>query len=150
MMLTKYYSSSKVYYRQQLSVIEKEKMTMFNETFKEVLNHNGVVSITTWAENNAHVSNTWNSYLRIVEDNKILIPAAWLIRTENNINKNNKIILTIGSPDVEGKIGMGTGFVIEGTAKFITEGSNYDALKEEYSFLTRVLEVTATVVKQTI
>ncbi|MFV0516438.1 MAG: pyridoxamine 5'-phosphate oxidase family protein [Aminipila sp.] len=123
---------------------------MFNETFKEVLTHNGVVSITTWANQDAHVSNTWNSYLQIIEDSKILIPAAWMFHTEKNITLNEKIILTLGSPEVQGKMGMGTGFMVTGTAKFLTEGENFDMMKEKFSFATRVLEVTATNVKQTI
>lgn len=123
---------------------------MFNHTLKEVLQHNGVVSITTWTENNAHVSNTWNSYLRLRNDNTILIPAAWLHQTEKNVNINNSIILTFGSPEVQGKMGLGTGFVLEGTAKFLSSGEAYEMMKEEYSFLTRVLEVTVTSVKQTI
>lgn len=123
---------------------------MFNNSFKEVLTHNGVVSLTTWAEGDAHVSNTWNSYLHICDDNKILIPAAWLNRTEKNINQNDKIIMTLGSPEVQGKMGMGTGFVVDGTAKFLTSGAEYDMMKEKFSFLTRVLEITATAVRQTI
>lgn len=122
---------------------------MFNDVFKEVLTHNGVVSITTWSENDVHVSNTWNSYLQLCDD-KILIPAAWLNKTEKNINLNNKTIITLGSPEVEGKMGMGTGFVIDGTAKFISSGDTYDMMKEKFSFLTRVLEVTVTNIKQTI
>lgn len=123
---------------------------MFNDTFKEVLTHNGVVSITTWAENSAHVSNTWNSYLQLKDENRILIPAAWLNRTEKNINLNEDIILTLGSPEVQGKMGMGTGFVIYGTAKFLKEGEDFDMMKEKFPFLTRVLEVTAATVTQTI
>ncbi|MEA5002223.1 MAG: pyridoxamine 5'-phosphate oxidase family protein [Christensenella sp.] len=123
---------------------------MFNDVFKEVLTHNGVVSITTYAGGSAHVSNTWNSYLQIYENDKILIPAAWMHQTEKNINENDKIILSLGSPEVQGKMGMGTGFVIDGTAKFISSGEAYDMMKEKYSFLTRVLEVTAKTVKQTI
>ncbi|HAR84162.1 MAG TPA: FMN-binding protein, partial [Clostridium sp.] len=49
---------------------------MFTDKFFEVLNHEGVVSIVTCANNTAHVANTWNSYLIVVEENKILIPAA--------------------------------------------------------------------------
>ncbi len=123
---------------------------MFNDVFKEVLTKNGVVSMTTWSDNNVHVSNTWNNYLQICGDNKILIPAAWLNKTEKNIDANNKIILTLGSPEVEGKIGMGTGFVVEGTAKFLSSGEEFNKMKEKFSFLTRVLEVTVTSVKQTI
>lgn len=49
---------------------------MFNEKFLEVLKHEGVVSIVSCGVNEAHVSNTWNSYLTITDNNKILIPAA--------------------------------------------------------------------------
>lgn len=123
---------------------------MFHDVFKEVLTHNGVVSITTWSENNVHVSNTWNSYLQICDDSKILIPAAWLHKTEKNIKNNSKIILTLGSHEVQGKIGMGTGFVVEGDAVFLSSGETYDRMKEKFSFLTRVLEITVSTIKQTI
>ncbi len=124
--------------------------TKFNDTFLEVLNHNGVVSITTWANGDAHVSNTWNSYLTIVDGDTILIPAAWLNKTEANIIINNKVIVTLGSQEVEGKLGMGTGFVLEGTASFLTDGEHFNLMKEKFSFATRVLAVKVETVKQTI
>lgn len=123
---------------------------MFNKSFLEVLKKEGVVSITSWANDNVHVSNTWNSYIRITKDNRILIPAAWFTVTQKNVDVNNKVIVTLGSKEVEGKMGMGTGFVVEGTAKFLTEGTDFDMMKEQYSFLTRVFEVTPSVIKQTI
>ena len=49
---------------------------MFNEKFNEVLTKEGVVSITSWSEENVHVVNTWNSYLVKSGENKLLIPAA--------------------------------------------------------------------------
>ena len=128
----------------------QRKDKMFSETFRNVLTHNGVVSITTWANNQAHVANTWNVYLQITDDNRILIPAAWLKKTEANIALNNKVIVTLGSPDVQGTIGMGTGFCIEGTVKFLDSGKEFDMMKGKFSFLTRVLEITPTNVKQTI
>lgn len=123
---------------------------MFNKSFLEVLKHQGIVSITSWANENVHVVNTWNSYLRITTDSRILIPAAWFNRTEKNININNKVIITLGSHEVEGKMGMGTGFVIDGTAKFLAHGTDFDMMKENFSFLTRVLEITPESVRQTI
>jgi hypothetical protein len=45
---------------------------------------------------------------------------------------------------------MGTGFLLTGTARFISEGPEWQAMKEKFSFLTRVLEVTLTSVKQTL
>jgi predicted pyridoxine 5'-phosphate oxidase superfamily flavin-nucleotide-binding protein len=123
---------------------------MFGDVFQEALSHDGVVSITTWAEDDAHVSNTWNKYIRIIDGNKLLIPAAWMFKTEKNVQKNPRVILTLGSPDVQGKMGMGTGFVIDGTAKFLDAGAVFDDMKRAFPFLSRVLEVTASSVKQTI
>ncbi|WP_346846889.1 pyridoxamine 5'-phosphate oxidase family protein [uncultured Clostridium sp.] len=123
---------------------------MFTDKFFEVLNHEGVVSIVTCANNTAHVANTWNSYLIVVEENKILIPAAAMIKTEENINANPKVKLTLGSKEVMGYKYMGTGFLLEGTAKFLKDGDNFKMMKEKYPFLTRTLEVTVTSCKQTL
>jgi hypothetical protein len=123
---------------------------MFTEKFFEVLNHEGIVSIVSCANNEAHVVNTWNSYLIIVEENKILIPAAAMIKTEENINANPKVKLTLGSKEVMGYKFIGTGFLLEGTAKFLKEGDNFKLMKEKCPFLTRTLEVTVTSCKQTL
>ncbi len=123
---------------------------MFSEKFLEVLTHEGVVSIVTCADNEAHVVNTWNSYLVITEDNRILIPAAAMLHTENNIKSNPKVKLTLGSKEVMGYQYMGTGFLLEGTAKFLKEGEDFGRMKEKYPFLTRVLEVTVEACKQTL
>ncbi len=123
---------------------------MFTDKFFEVLNHEGVVSIVTCANNTAHVANTWNSYLIVVEENKILIPAAAMIKTEENINANPKVKLTLGSKEVIGYKYMGTGFLLEGTAKFLKDGDNFKMMKEKCPFLTRTLEVTVISCKQTL
>jgi len=106
---------------------------MFTEKFFQVLNHEGVVSIVTCANNTAHVANTWNSYLIVVEENKILIPAAAMIKTEENINANPKVKLTLGSKDVMGYKYMGTGFLLEGTARFLKDGDNFKMMKSSHS-----------------
>lgn len=123
---------------------------MFTEHFLNVIKHDGNVSIVTCANNEAHVSNTWNKYLTLVEDNKILIPAAGMKQTEANININPKVKLTLGSSEIQGFFALGTGYLIEGTAKFLTEGEYYDMMHEKFPFLTRVLEVTVTSCKQTL
>lgn len=123
---------------------------MFTEKFLDVLNHEGVVSIVSCSNNEAHVVNTWNSYLVIVEGNKILIPAAAMIKTEENINSNPKVKLTLGSKEIMGHSYMGTGFLLEGTARFLKDGEHFNNMKEKYSFLTRVLEITVNSCKQTL
>ena len=123
---------------------------MFPEKFIEALNYEGVVSIVTWSNNEAHVANTWNSYLIVVEEDKILIPAAAMIKTEENINVNPEVKLTLGSKEVMGYKYMGTGFLLEGTAKFLKDGDNFKMMKEKCPFLTRTLEVTVASCKQTL
>ena len=122
---------------------------MLTEKFYNVLKKEGVVSITSWGEAEPHVVNTWNSYLVVTSDERILIPAYAMRKTEKNINQNNKVIMTLGSKEVLGyKDYQGTGFVIEGTAKYFESGAEFDMMKEKFSFLTRVLEITVTSAKQ--
>lgn len=123
---------------------------MFSEKFYEVINKEGVVSITSWSEGNVHVANTWNSYLVIKGENRILIPAAGMKKTQENIEKNNKVILTLGSKEVMGSFAMGAGFFIEGTADYISSGEEFDMMKEKFPFLNQVLEITVTNAKQTL
>ena len=123
---------------------------MFNEKFKEVLSHEGAFSITSWSYQEANVTNTWNSYVRISKNNTLLIPAAGMTSTQADVTLNNRLKLTLGSKEVMGTIGMGAGFFIDGTAKFLDDGEDFDFMKANFPFLNRVLEVTPTVVKQTI
>jgi len=122
--------------------------TKLSEKFFEVIKHEGVVSIVSWGVE-PHVVNTWNSYLVITEDGRILIPAYGMRKTEKNVNVNNKVKVTLGSKEVLGYNDyQGTGFLIEGIAKYIASGAEYDSMKEKFSFLTRVLEITVVSAKQ--
>ncbi len=122
---------------------------MLTEKFYEVLQHEGVVSIVSWGADEAHVTCTWNSYLVVTEDKKILIPAAGMHSTEGDVKQNNKVKITLGSRDVMGRNNyQGTGFEIVGTAKFIESGSEFDMMKEKFPFLSRVLEITVSSAKQ--
>lgn len=122
---------------------------MLTDKFREVLENEGVVSILSWGVDELHLVNTWNSYLVVTPDERILIPAYAMRRTEKNVNQNNKVKIALGSKDVLGyKDYQGTGFAVEGTAKFIESGSEYEMMKEKFSFLTRVLEITVTSAKQ--
>ena len=123
---------------------------MFTDKFREVISKEGVVSIVSCSDGEAHVVNTWNSYLMVPEDGKLLIPAWKMRKTETKTLKNNKVLLTLGSKEVDGLIGPGTGFLLEGTAEFKKSGPEFDMMKEKFSFMTRVLEITVSSIKQTI
>lgn len=122
---------------------------MLSENFYEVLKNEGVVSIVSWGTGEPHIVNTWNSYLVVTPDERILIPAYAMRRTEKNLLENNKLKIALGSKNVIGYNDyQGTGFVIEGTGKYLESGSEFEMMKEKFSFLTRVLEVTVTSAKQ--
>lgn len=113
-----------------------------SEKFHDVLKHEGVVTVMSWGVE-PHIVNTWNSYIVVTNDERILIPAYGFRKTEKNVNVNNKVKLALGSKEVLGyKDYQGTGFIVTGTARYISSGSEYDHMKEKFPFLTRVFEVT--------
>lgn len=121
---------------------------MLPEKLKKVLSYD-VVSITTWTEAGLHVTNTWNSYTETTDDDRILIPAAGMTSTEEDLAVNANLILTAGTREVEGFNGYkGTGFRITGTAAMIEKGDEFDMMKEKYPFLRKVLEVKVKEAKQ--
>jgi len=119
-----------------------------SEKFHEVLLHEGVVSIMSWGVE-PHLVNTWNSFIVVTEDERILIPAYGFRKTEKNIIANNSVQLTLGTKNVLGyKDYPGTGFLVKGVASYIESGPEYDMMKNKFSFLTRVLEVRVESAKQ--
>lgn len=119
-----------------------------SEKFLEVIKHEGVVSIMSWGVE-PHMVNTWNSYLVVTDDERILIPAYGFRKTQKNVDVNSKVKIALGSREVLGyKDYPGTGFMIEGTARYIESGEEYDMMKSKFSFLTRVLEITVEKAKQ--
>jgi len=123
-------------------------MSKLSEKFSEVMKHEGVVSIMSWGVE-PHLVNTWNSFLVVTDDERILIPAYGFRKTEKNVEVNNKVKISLGSKNVLGyKDYPGTGFIIDGTARYFESGEEYDMMKSKFSFLTRVLEITVDNAKQ--
>lgn len=126
-----------------------ERTKILTEKFHETICHEGVVSIVSWGTEEPHVVNTWNSYLEVTDDERILIPAAGMRKTQENVEVNNRVKLTLGSRDVKGyKDYQGTGFLINATAKFVDSGAEFDIMKEKFPFLSRVVEITVGSIKQ--
>lgn len=131
-------------------IIEMENTKKLTGKFHEAISHEGVVSIVSWgASEEPHVVNTWNSYLVVTEDERILIPAYAMIKTKSNVDVNNRVKITLGSREVKGyKDYQGTGFLINAIARYIDSGAEFDMMKERFSFAKRVVEITPISVKQ--
>jgi len=123
---------------------------MFPEKLLEVLQHVGVVAIATQGQDGPHLVNTWNSYIQVPDEGRLLIPAGYLHETEANIARDNRVLLTIGSHEVAGKLGPGTGFLIKGTAAFVSSGPDFDTIKAKYVWARATLVVTVESVTQTL
>lgn len=123
---------------------------MLNEKLLDVLSHpsDGAVSIVTNGDDGPHLVNTWNSYIVVTPDDKLLIPAYGFNKTEKNLSVHNDVILSIASKEIEGYKAKGTGFIVKGTTRFIKSGADFERMKEKFSWVRAVLEITVTTAKQ--
>jgi len=114
------------------------KTTLIPEKLQKIMKKDGVVAIATLGKDGPHLVNTWNSYLKISEDGRLFIPAGYMHKTEANINHNPNVLITLGA-----------GFLIKGTARFVTSGPDFDFMKEKFSWLRATLAVTIETATQT-
>ena len=130
---------------------EKEK-TMEINLLKEILNHkvDSAATIVTHSNNQPHISNTWNSFITLTEDEKLLIPVGGMNLTEKNLLENDDVLLSISNRVVAGKNFPGTGVVIEGKAYIRTSGNEFDLVKKQFSWIRGALVVEIQSIKQTI
>lgn len=125
---------------------------MIDEKLMEVLTTppDAALAIVTQGVNEPHVVNSWNSYVQVTGEGKLLIPAGRMSETEKNIERDNKVKLTITNRDVQGKSYKGTGFLINGTAAFTKEGSDFDLIKAKFPWARAVLTIIIESAEQTL
>jgi hypothetical protein len=123
---------------------------MIPEKLREVLKQDGVVAIATLGGEGPHMVNTWNSYIQVTSDERLLIPVGYMHRTEANIAFNNQVLITLGSSKVAGNMGPGTGFLIRGTAAMTAAGVDFDLIKAKFAWARAVLAVTIASATQTL
>jgi hypothetical protein len=120
------------------------------ETLLEVLKKDGVVAIATLGPDGPHMVNTWNSYVQVSKDGRLLIPAGYFYKTEASIAFNNQVLVTLGSSKVHGLQGPGTGFLIKGTGTFLKDGAEFDAMKSRFGWARAALSITVDSATQTL
>lgn len=119
---------------------------------KEILDHprESAATIVTYTEEGPHIANTWNSYMKLADNNLLYIPAGGFIETQKNLNTNNKIMLSISNPEIQGFEYPGTGVVVEGTGEIVCDGEVVEQCKEQFPWIRGVLVVTIDKVAQKI
>ncbi|AFQ43383.1 FMN-binding protein [Desulfosporosinus meridiei] len=123
---------------------------MLNEKLLEVLSHptDGAISIVTNGDDGPHLVNTWNSYVVVTPEDKLLIPAYGYNKTEKNLSVHNEVTLSIASKEIQGYKAKGTGFILKGTTRFLKSGEDFEGMKEKFSWVRAVLEITVSSAKQ--
>jgi hypothetical protein len=122
---------------------------MIPEVLPELMKKDGVVAIATLGEDGPHMVNTWNAYLAMSEDGRLLIPAGYRNKTEANVAYNPNVLITLASSKVKGLHGQGAGCLIKGKAKFITSGPEFDVLKRLFDWLRATMAITIESATQT-
>lgn len=125
---------------------------MINEKLMEVITTapDGAISIVTQGQNEPHVVNSWNSYINVSPEDKLLLPVGGMNQTEENIRSNNRVQLTIANREVQGKMYKGTGFLIKGTSEFISVGPDFVMMKEKFPWARAILKITIESAEQTL
>lgn len=123
---------------------------MIPDKMLQVLKCEGVVAVVTMGDKSPHVVNTWNSYLSITQDDQLLIPVGGMIQTEANVEKNPDIQITVGSREVDGFHGPGTGFLIKGSATFLRSGDLFDLVKARFPWIRATLNIKVNSATQTL
>ena len=119
-------------------------MKIITDAINEVIEKAELVTMGTYRENGLHMVATWAEYVRSldIDDGKTLIvPVGGYHQTENNLAKDDRIELVIGSKQVQGKRGLGTGYRLSGRAKIITSGKLAELAKSKYPWARAALVI---------
>jgi len=120
------------------------------EPFLRILQHEGVVAIATQGPDGPHLVNSWNTYLQITEDGRLLIPVGGMYHTEANLASDARVLVTLGSREVQGAHGPGTGFLVRGTGRFHPSGAEFEAVKGRFPWARAALVVSPASLEQTL
>ncbi len=119
-------------------------MNILNAKIKDVIEKTEVVAIATYGENGPQLVATWGDFIKSLDINDgktIIIPVGGYLQTENNLNDDNRIELLVGSKQVQGKNGPGTGYWLVGRAKITTSGKFLELTKVKFPWARGALVI---------
>lgn len=108
---------------------------------KDVLCKAEWVAIATAGGDRPHLVGTWGDYVKVADDEMIIIPAGHYNKTEENLKKNKDIQLLVATRQVKGNYGPGQGCCIYGEGEIQTEGENVHQVKEKFPWARGALVV---------
>lgn len=119
-----------------------------NEKIENILNYEGVFSVVAKGEKFPHIVNTWNSFVSF-KDNNLFIPVGGMKIMEDILKNENRVIVVIGTKELEGLHGMGIGVKIIGKAEIFQDIEEYEAMKTKFEWVRAVMKIEIIEVYQT-
>ncbi len=117
---------------------------------KEVMDKTEWVAIVTQGDNGPHMVATWGDYIRstgIKDGETIVIPAGMYHKTEENLKRNNQVVLLIASRQVQGTYGTGQGHSILGRGEIQTSGEFAEIARAKFPWARGALVIRVEEVK---
>ncbi len=113
------------------------------EKIKEVLKYEGVFSIVAAGDNFPHIANSWNSFT-YYKDNQIFVPVGIMNKMQECLKKDNRVIVVIGTRDIEGLYGMGMGIKIFANAFIEDDTKEFEELKKRFEWARAIMRLEIT------
>lgn len=125
---------------------------MIDPAVKEILASppDSALCVVSMGREGPHVVNSWNSYVLITGDGRLLLPAGRMRQTEENLARDPRLLLTVANRELPGRIGRGTGFLLRGRGVFLFEGEDFDAVRGRFPWARAALSVTVDEAEQTL
>ena len=111
---------------------------------KEVLDKAEVVTIGTVGADGLHLVATWGDYVRAIgiqDGDTLVIPAGGYRQNEKNLATNSSVQVLVGSNQVQGTHGMGTGSRLSGKGEILSSGELCDMAKAKYPWARGALVI---------
>lgn len=116
---------------------------------REVCEATEFVTIVTTGDDGPHLTGGWGNDMRVlgISEDTIVFPVNRYFKTEQNLQKNNRIQLLLASKKVQGTRGPGQGYLVTGTAEILASGKAADAVKAKFpkargAMVIRVVDVS--------
>ena len=118
-------------------------MTKIEGNCREVCEATEFVTIVTTGDDGPHVVGNWGDYMRTlgIRADTLVLPAGRYRQTEQNLLRNNRVQLLVGSRKVQGTRSPGQGYLIAGTAEIVSSGDIAAAAKAKFPWARGALVI---------
>lgn len=118
-------------------------MGVIEGAVRDLLEKTEFVTIVTEGPEGPHVVGNWGEYLRRlgIEGDKLVFPAGYYRKTEENLRSNPRVQILAASRSVEGSHGPGQGCLLHGTGSIVTDSALLERVKASFPWARAVLVI---------